>query len=196
MAGTKGISPLVGFVLAILLAVIVVAAVSALVYSFYTTVSQDEIKRELTQAAAQTTSKITELYSLSKQSKATPPNSTGILIASIRLNLPDKVASKGYSVAILSANEVTTLLSNVSFNNQSANLTKTSQTGKVVAQTTEEPAVTVEYDVPSIDVDMQGKSTNPLNATLRYYRYNPNGTLLDTILLGDYTLLGQVTAVS
>jgi hypothetical protein len=36
----------------------------------------------------------------------------------------------------------------------------------------------------------------PANATLRYYRYNPNGTVIDTILLGDYTLIGQVTAVT
>lgn len=196
MGGAKGISPLAGYVFAILLAVIVIAGVSALAYSFYRTLLEDEVKRELTQAAAQASSKITEIYSLSKASKASPQNSTAILLADANLNLPATVASKKYQLTLLSANQVASLILNVTVNNQNASTTKLPQTGKIVAETTEDPFVKIDYEIPSIDVDLQGRSDSPTNATLRYYRYNPNGTVIDTILLGDYTLVGQVTIIS
>lgn len=196
MTSAKGVSPFVGYVLAILLAVIVITGVSALVYSFYRTIIEDEIKRELTQAAAQTSSKITEIYSLSKVSKASPENSSAILLAEAKLNLPTQVASKNYQITLLSANQVINLISTITVNSENTSVVKTPQTGRIVAKTTEDPFLEIEYEIPSIDVDLQGRSDSPANATLRYYRYNPNGTIIDTILLGDLTLLGQVTSVS
>lgn len=196
MARMKGLSPLLSYVFAVLLAVIVIAGVSVLAYNFYRTLLQDEIKRELTQSAAQTSAKITEIYSISKQSKASPANSTGILLASNQLNLPDKVSTRSYAITLLSANQVASQITNATLDGLNTSLIKTPQTGKIIAQTTEDPFVTVEYDIPSIDVDVQGKSLNPRNATLRYYRYNPNGTVIDSILMGDYSLLGQVSVVS
>lgn len=196
MAGMKGVSPLISYVLAVLLAVLVISAVAVLVTGFYNTIIQDEVRRELTQVAAQASSKITEIYSISKVSKASPANSSAILIGDLQLNLPAKVASRSYQLTLLSSNQVASILANLTVNGQNVSSTSTPQTGKIVAETTEDPFVSVEYDVPSIDVDMQGRSDSPTNATLRYYRYNPNGTVIDTVLIGDYTLLGQVATVS
>lgn len=196
MAHSKGISPLIGYVLSVLMAIIVIGAVAVLVTGFYDTIIKDEVKRELTQVAAQTSSKVTDIYYISKASRASPGNSSAILLGEEQLNLPQKVASKSYKLTLLSASQVASQISNVTVNGGNVSSVQTAPNGKIVAQTTEDPVVEVDYDVPSIDVDMQGSSGNPSNATLRYYRYNPNGTVIDTILMGDYTLLGQVTAVS
>jgi len=196
MAVMKGVSPLVSYVLAVLLATVVVTAVVLLVNAFYSIIIQDEIRRELTQVAAQTSSKITEIYSISKVSKASPANSTAVLLAESELNLPSQVVSRNYKVTLLSATQVTSILINLTVSGQNTTSASESQTGKVVAETTEDPIISVEYDVPSIDVDIQGRSENPSNTTLRYYRYNPNGTITDAILIGGYTLVGQVTVVS
>jgi hypothetical protein len=72
----------------------------------------------------------------------------------------------------------------------------TAQVGRIIAETTQDPIVSVEYDVPSIDADLQGRTLDPQNATMRYYRYNPNGTITDVIVLGESSLIGQITALS
>jgi len=195
MAHPKGISPVVSYVLAILLAVIVISGVAILFGSFYDLVIKDEIRRELTQVVGQTSSKVTEIYSISKSSKALPPNGTSMLLAEINLNLPDQAALRGYRLTLLSASQVASLISNVTLNGNNISTTDLPPTGKILAETIQEPIVEVEYDVPSIDVDIQGWTTNPRNATLRYYRYNPNGTVTDVIVLGESVLIGQIVSM-
>jgi len=196
MASPKGVAPLVSYVLAILVAVVVMSGVAVLLNDFYALIIEDEIKRELTQISAQTSSKVTEIYSIAKASRSSPGNQSSVLLAETRLNLPDRVALREYRVVLLSASQVASLLSNVTINGQNVSTDSTSQVGRIVAQTTQDPIVTVEYDVPSIDVDLQGRTTDPRNATMRYYRYNPNGTVVDAIVLGDSTLIGQIASLS
>lgn len=194
--GAKGISPMVSYVLAILIAVIVLSGVALLVNGFYRTILEDEARRELTQINAQVSSKVTEIYSIAKASKASPSNSTAILLADLRINLPAKVAGKKYQITFVSANQIANYVSNVTLSGQNVSTINYPGTAKIVAETTEEPLVLIESDVPSLGVDIQGRTDNPTNTTLRYYRYNPNGTVIDTILMGDYSLVGQVTTVS
>ncbi len=194
--GAKGISPMVSYVLAILIAVIVLSGVALLVNGFYRTILEDEARRELTQINAQVSSKVTEIYSITKASKASPSNSTAILLADLRINLPAKVAGKKYQITFVSANQIANYVSNVTLSGQNVSTINYPGTAKIVAETTEEPLVLIESDVPSLGVDIQGRTDNPTNTTLRYYRYNPNGTVIDTILMGDYSLVGQVTTVS
>ena len=196
MRNLKGISPLISYAFAMLLAIVIVTGVAVLIYNFYQLVLQDQIKRDLTQVAAQTSSKITEIYAISKGSKTSPSNSTAILMSEAALNLPQKVADRGYKLTLLSASQVSILLENVSVEGQNMTTQNLPENGKIVAETTEDPIIEVQYDLPSIDVDLQGSSGEPSNATLRYYRYNPNGTVTDAIVLGDYALLGQVTVLS
>lgn len=196
LRGSKGISPMVSYVLAILIAVIVLSGVALLVNGFYKTILEDEARRELTQVAAQTSSKITEIYSIAKASKASPSNSTAILLADLGVNLPDRVAGKRYQVTLVSANQISSYVSNVTLSGQNVTAVSYPGVAKIVAETTEEPFVLVEHDVPSLDVEIQGRSDVLSNSTLRYYRYNPNGTVVDTILFGDYSLVAQVVSVS
>lgn len=196
MVGKKGISQLISYVFAILLAVIIVAAIAFLAYAFYGTIIKDEAKRELTQVANQVSSKITDTYSLAKASKASPANSTALILADVALNLPEEVAARNYKVTLVTPNEILSFVTNASLNGQNITFTRASQTGKVIAQTTEDPFVTVEFDLPNLEAELQGSTTNPRNATLRYYRYNPNGTIVDALVLGEETLLAQVTVVN
>lgn len=192
----KGISPLVSYVFAILLAIVVIAGVTLLAYSLYNQILQDQIKRDLTQVAAQASSKITEIYSVSKASKSSPQNSSATLLGELQLNLPQQVADRNYKLTLLSASQVMTLLGNVTLDGENVTAQSTAPTGKIIAETTQDPLVEIEYNLPAIDIDIQGSEGNPANATLRYYRYNPNGTIIDTIVLGDFSLIGQVTVVS
>lgn len=192
----KGISPLVSYVLAVLLAIVVIAGTTLLAYNIYDTILKDQIRRDLTQVAAQTAQKVTDLYTFAKASKSSPPNSTAVLLADSELNLPGEVADRDYRLVLVSANQVSTLVSNITLNDGNVTNQKSPQTAKIIAGTTEDPFVEIEYDLPLIDIDVQGRTGEPTNATLRYYRYNPNGTVLDTVVLGDAALLVQVTVVS
>lgn len=192
----KGISPLVSYVLAVLLAIVVIAGTTLLAYNIYDTILKDQIRRDLTQVAAQTAQKVTDLYTFAKASKSSPPNSTAVLLADSELNLPGEVADRDYRLVLVSANQVSTLVSNITLNDGNVTNQKSPQTAKIIAGTTEDPFVEIEYDLPLIDIDVQGRTGEPANATLRYYRYNPNGTVLDTVVLGDAALLVQVTVVS
>ena len=192
----KGISAIIGYTLAVLISVIVISIVSILIFDIQAKIVEDQVKRDLSQVSSQTSEKITDLYTLTRFSKTSPGNSTSILLADVTLNLPSKVASKSYKLKLLSAAEVLSQIENVTMGEENVTTQNSPPLGKIVAQTTEEPFVTVEYDIPSIDIDIQGSVGDPTNASLKYYRYNPNGTVLDVIVLGDPGLLGQVTQVS
>jgi hypothetical protein len=196
MINPKGVAPMVSYVLAVLVAVVVISGVAVLLNNFYTLLLEDEIKRELTQVSAQTSSKVTEIYSIAKASRSSPGNQSSVLLAESKLNLPDRVALREYKITLLSASQVASLLSNVTLNGGNVSTESTVQVGRIIAETTQDPAVSVEYDVPSIDVDLQGRTLDPQNATMRYYRYNPNGTITDVIVLGDSSLIGQIASMS
>ena len=196
MANPKGVVPLISYVLAVLVAVIVISGVAFLLDDFYSLLIEDEIKRELTQVSAQASYKVTEIYSIAKASRSSPGNQSSILLAEAKLNLPDRVALHEYKITLLSANQVASMLSNVTLNGQNVSTDNAAQVGKIIAETTQDPVVSVEYDLPSVDVDLQGRTIDPKNATMRYYRYNPNGTVTDVIVLGDSSLIGQIASLS
>ncbi|MBI4894666.1 MAG: hypothetical protein HY833_02945 [Candidatus Aenigmarchaeota archaeon] len=195
MTNPKGVAPLVSYVLAVLVAAVVISGVAVLVSNFYTLIIEDEIRRELTQVSAQASSKVTEIYSIAKASRSSPGNQSSVLLAESDLNLPDRVALREYKVTLLSASQVASMLSNVTLNGENVSTDSGAQVGRIVAETTQDPIVTVEYDVPSIDADLQGRTLDPRNATMRYYRYNPNGTVTDVIVLGESSLIGQIASM-
>lgn len=192
----KGISPLISYVLATLIAVVIIAAIAALGFNFFDAISEDQIRRDLSQIATQASSRITEIYAVSKASSNSPDNSTAVLLAESQLNLPSQVSTRDYKITLLSPGQVATIVSNVSQGSGNASSQNQPQTGMVVLETTEEPIITVEHPLPSIDVDLQGFSGDPENATLRYYRYNPNGTVIDVIVVGEFSLITQAIGVS
>lgn len=196
MAGKKGISQLISYVFAILLSVIIVTAIAFLAYGFYGTIVQDEAKRELTQVANQVSSKIAETYSLAKSSRSSPADSTAVLLTEAELNLPQSVVSRNYKVSLVTPGEILNFVENATLNDEDINFQSASQTGKVIAQTTQDPFVLVEVDLPNMEAELQGSTDNPANATIRYYRYNPNGTVIDAIVLGEDSLIAQVTVVN
>lgn len=196
MGKMKGSSPLIGHGLSVLLAVVVISGVSILMFNFFNTLQQDQIKRDLTQVAAQVSSEITDLHSIAQSSKVSPSTSSAVLVADSSLKLPEKVAGKSYRVTLVSAGQISVFIDNVTLDGGETESENMPENGKILVSTTEEPRIEVVYDVPSIDADMQGTSGNPSNVTMRYYRYNPNGTILDAILLGDQALIAQVTSVS
>lgn len=191
----KGISSIIGYTLALLISVIVVSGVAVLVLNIQNQVVEDQVRRDLGQVASQTSEQITELYTLTRFSKTSPGSSSSVLLADVSLNLPSKVASKSYKIGLLSASDVLSQIENVTVDGENVTTQNIPPLGKIVAETTEEPFVSVEYDIPSIGIDFQGSVGDPANATLKYYRYNPNGTVVDVIVLGDPDLIGQITQV-
>ena len=196
MKTMKGISSIIGYTLALLISVVVISVITILIFNIQDQIIEDQVRRDLTQVSSQTSEKITDLYTLTRFSKTTPGNSTSILLADVSLNLPSDVADRSYRLKLLSAAQVLSQIENVTMGGENVTTQNNPPLGKIIAETTEEPFVSVEYNIPSIDIDIQGSVGDPNNATLKYYRYNPNGTVLDVIVLGDPQLLGQVTQVN
>ena len=72
---------------------------------------------------------------------------------------------------------------------------ETASSAKVIAKTTQRPIITYEYDVPNVPIKLQGKYSSGDDDTLRLIRYNYNGVLEDTIILGNSTLVIGVSSI-
>lgn len=193
---SKGQANLIEYVLTIAFSVIIFISVTAMVYSFYSSISKADVERGLKEISIQTSETILRLYKSAKDSKAQPSNSSSILISDVDLNLPSQVSKRNYEIYLVSSSSAWTNLVNFTLGNQTVSeITKTSG-AKVVAKTTQAPVVTVEYDVPNIDIDLQGRSENGVESKLRYYRYNFNSTVYDKIILGSPYILIDITGIS
>jgi hypothetical protein len=97
---------------------------------------------------------------------------------------------------LVSSNPIWVNVKNFTVDGQNVSTTIKTSGAKVVAKTTQDPFVTVEYDIPNIDISMQGRSANGVESKLRYYRYNLDNIIYDKITLGSSDILIEITSTS
>lgn len=193
---SKGQANLIEYVLTISFGVIILISVTAMIYSFYSTTIRTDAEKGLRELSIQTAENILKLYKSAKDSKAQPPNSSSVLISEIDLSLPSQVSRRNYEIFLVSTNPIWTNIINFTIDNQNVSSAMKTSGAKIVAKTTQDPFVTVEYDIPNIDVGVQGRSQNGVGSKLRYYRYNFNDTVYDKIVLGSSDILVDITSIS
>ena len=191
---SKGQASLIEHVMTIFLGVIVMISLVALVYSFYINAIKTEVRESLRQIALYTSENIIKIYNHAKLAKVQPSNQTSTLITEIDLNLPADVSKRNYEVYLVSSSSLWTVIRNFTVGNQNISFSVEDSGAKIVARTTQDPIVTVEQNIPNIDIDVQGISINGKDAKLRYYSYNINGTAYNLIVLGEPDILAQITS--
>jgi hypothetical protein len=192
----KGQSSLIEYILTILFSVIILIAISGIIYAFYNNILKQDISRSLNEINLQTADAISKIYQQGKASTSSPSNSTSILLASVNLNMPTKISGKNYEIDLFPLNSIFATINNVTSQGMNVTMLIQSSGAKIVAKTTEDPKIVVSKDITNIDVNIQGAVINGINSTLKYYRYNFNGTIYDKIILGEQGIIIDITQMS
>ncbi|MEM5879510.1 MAG: hypothetical protein QXU74_03400 [Candidatus Aenigmatarchaeota archaeon] len=194
---TKGQAEIAENVFAILFGIIILAAISVVAYNLYTDQLKSEIENNLNQIGTGISNNILKLYESGRNSKFSPGVNDIAKLGEIDLKLPAQVSGRNYEVILVMANPIWIQISNISIEGKPpAAQVITSPGVKIILRTTQSPIVEVEREVPNVDVFVQGRSENGLNSTLRYYRYNLNGTLKDSIVMGSQDIIIDINKVS
>jgi len=165
-------------------------------YVFYNTSLKVEIEQSLNQLALQTSNNVIRIYERVKDVNAQPSNYTSIMLHETDLNLPTSVSNRNYEIILVTANPIWSSIRNISIGNETITTVVKTPGAKVIAQTTQDPIVAVEKDIPNINVVVEGRSENGKGGKLKYYRQNINGTMYDIITLGEPTIITTITSVS
>jgi len=137
------------------------------------------------------------LYNLGKDFDVTPENSSSIIISDIDLNYPDKISGKIFEVELTSSPGIWNVVTNFTINGRNATIRKETTSGaKIIAKTTQRPLLSYEYNVPNVPIVLQGKFRSGENDTLKLVRYKYNGTVEDTIVLGESNIIVGVTRIT
>jgi hypothetical protein len=192
----KGISNFVSYTFAILFGFVILILFSSLVYSFYDQVLKNSITRNLKDISIQTSTGIIQLYNLGREFKANPANSTSILISNISLNYPEKIGDKNYEIELLTSPGIWNSLINFTISGKNETIVKElASSSKIIAKTTQRPFITYEYDLPNMPIILQGKFRSGENDILKLVRYNYNGTIQDTIILGQSDIIIGISSI-
>lgn len=191
----KGVSKFVEFVITIALSVLLLTVVGSLLFSYYSTTLQENIRRELRDVGLLVSNSILRLYESSKNSKLFPNLNQSILLSSLKLELPERVSNRRYEVVIVSKLGIWGILESLEIDNQS--VITIYEPGKVLilARTLENPEIEVKVEVPNIEAYLQGR-TQGGETYLYYYRHNFNSTIYDRILLGQQDFWVEIEEVS
>lgn len=192
----KGQSQFIGYVFTVLFSIIVLAGISALVYTFYRNSIEQEAKNELTQIAVGVKDNLIKLYDLGKNSKIQPSNQTSTILGEATLDLPKKVVNQNYEVDLVTSSSLFSYITVATINGTNITGIKNAGVAKIVARTTSDPIVSIENDLPNLDISVQGKFKNGENGVLRYYRNNENSTVYDTVILGQSDIIIKITSIS
>lgn len=192
----KGQASILEHVFTVLLGVIMIVAITSLVYGFYKNAIENEAAAQLRQIAIQVSENIVKLHQTSRGSTSSPKNYTSVFIGDVDLNLPDNVAKRNYEVSFVSGSTLWSQVDVLSVDGKNVSFLRNVSSAKVVARTTQDPRVSVEIDVPNIDATLQGKISNGVDDKISYYRFNVNNTLYDKVILGKADMLSVVEGVS
>jgi hypothetical protein len=190
-----GQAEIIGNVFMVFLGVAFLTLISILSYTLYTNQIRVEVENNLKQIGIGISNNVLKLYEIGKNSKYYPGINESKKIAEIDLKLPPKVSGRNYEIFLITTNPIWIQISNMSIDNSSISSVISYGT-KILLRTTQPPEVTVEVDVPNIDVYVQGKSENGLDGSLSYYRYNINGSIKDNIILGKQDIIIDISEVS
>jgi hypothetical protein len=193
----KSQAEIVENVFTVFFGVILLTAISTIAYNLYMNQLKSEIENNLKQLAIDILNNILKLYETGKNSRYSPRLNETAKLAEVDLNLPSKVSGRNYEAFLIAANPLWVQISNLTVDEVPPEaLVITSPGAKIVLRTTEFPKVTVEQEVPNIDVLTQGKIENGLDSKLSYYRCNFNNTIKDYIVLGKQDLIVDIIKVS
>jgi len=192
----KGQAEIIEYVIIILLSVFLISAITIIVYNIYDSNLRSEIKDNLDQITLTTTDNIVKLYDQGKNSKATVAQDSSVKIAEINLNFPASISGRNYEVILTESNLIWQNIGNISIGGQEILPSLTTPGAKIIARTLQDPEVTVERDVPNIDISLQGRSKNGQNCTLSYYRYNSSSIVTDKIVLGKEEIFIKIESIS
>ena len=189
----KGQSELIQYTITILLSVIILISASLIIFTLYDSAVKADIRSSMQQIAAQTADRILKLYEVGKSSRIQPAN-TSVLIAQDSLRLPATISDRKYEIDLIPSSLIWSNIINTTVNNQSALTIINSPSAKVVVKTLSDPIISISYNLPNIDVTVQGKG-DPTNSKLYYYRYNVNSTTFDKIIFGDQSILIDIQSI-
>jgi len=193
----KGISRLVTYAITIMFGFIIVTVFSTLIYGYYDQILKSNIRASLKQIATQTALSITKLYYLGKESNVIPDNSSSIIISEIDLNYPNKISGKDFEVELVSSPGIWNIITGITINGENVTIKKETTSGaKIITKTTQRPFVSYEYDLPNLPIVLQGKFRSGENDTLRLVRYNYDGVVYDSIILGESEIIIRITSIT
>ena len=193
----KGQAEIVENIFIVFFGIIILAAISIIAYNFYMNQLKSEIENSLKQLGVDISNNILKLYESGKNSKYSPKLNETAKLAEVDLNLPSRVSGRNYEAFLIVANPIWVQISNLTIGNvPPAASVITSPGTKIILRTTQSPEVTVEQEVPNVDVLVQGKIENGLNSKLSYFRCNFNNTIKDYIVLGKQDIIININKVS
>ena len=193
---SKGISPLISYILTILFSILFLGSIAALVFTFYQISLRNVLREGLRQVAVQTSDGVIRLYENSRVINTRPSNFTSLILGQIELELPAEISKRNYEVLLVSSNPLWSQLTNLTIGNSPIASITSAGGAKIIARSTQDPLVSVELDVPNFEPIVQGRSQNGIMATLKYFRYNLNGTTIDAIILGQSDIITKIDKVT
>jgi hypothetical protein len=184
------------YILTIFFSLIVLLVVSSLIYAFYNSVLTQDITKSLNEINSEVSSAIYKVYQEGKVSTASPANSTSVLLATVNLNLPQKVTNRNYEVDLIPINPLFATIANVTSGGLNITTLIQGSGSKIVSKTTDDPKISISKDLANINANVQGTVLSGVNATLKYYRYNFNGIIYDKIILGEQGITIDINQMS
>jgi hypothetical protein len=193
----KGISRFVSYTFIILFGFVMLTLFTTSLYKYYNNVLKANINAGLKQIAIETTSQIIKIYDMGKDSEASPANASTVVIADMNLKYPKKISGKNYEILLISSPGIWTQIKSFQIDNATITPKKEIISGsKVLVRTTQRPIVTYNTRIPNIPIYIQGGYRSGENATLKYVRYNRNGVINDTIILGESSIILGITKIN
>lgn len=192
----KGISKFIGYTFLILLGFTMLTLFAGTIYSYYNSMLRRNIDVSLKQIAVDTSAQIIRLYDASKSSNSRPVNGTRLVISEVDLNYVSKISGKNYEVQLVTSPGIWTQIKSLKIDNITvASKDEKISGSKVIVKTTQSPVVAYDFQIPNIPIPIQGVFRSGENSTLRFVRFNYNGTVNDTIILGESNVIIGLTKV-
>ena len=192
----KGVSKFITYTFLILLGFVMLTLFTTTIYNYYNNILRRNIDVGMKQIAVQTSTEIIKLYDVGKSSNTRPTNASLTVISEIDLNYPIRISQKNYEVRLVSSPGIWTQIKSFKIDNSTATIKDEKISGsRIVVKTTQSPIVAYDFQISNIPVPVQGIFRSGENSTLKYIRYNYNGTVNDTIVLGESNLIIGVVKI-
>jgi len=189
----KGQGEMIEYILTFLISTTVIIIIYFIIVNIYKTQTEKEIEDQLRQLETQTLNSIIKLYTTGSSYAGRIQNNNAILLGTVDLDYPERVARKSYEIILISPSQIYSAI------NVSENITNIGgqefSGAKIIGRTTQSPFVEVALDFPNIDVVAQGSVSNGLNSQLSFYKANISGTVKNIITLGNVSLIASITSV-
>jgi hypothetical protein len=194
--GKKGQAVLLEYIMTVVFSMLVLVAMTAMVRTFYENAMKANIQQSIDQLASQVSNEIVKYYQFAKEIKTQPKVNSSSLLYETTLKLPSTISNRNYEIVLATSNPfwisiTTSNLSSVSM----LPIIRTSG-AKVIVRTTQDPIVSVEKDIPNIEMDVEGSVQNGVGAVLRYYKFSTWNATYNMIVLGDYGILTKITSIT